>query len=214
MASQKVKRWFAAALFLMFSTLLLFAWTVLIAGRRRSPHLALGGLARAEPRSVVFAGESALTFDGVGEGGRLLARIGARCARGTSPMNRHAVLSLVQATPPYAVCTRPHNLVDDTIASSGRLADCDELSGLLPPPLSLVMALLGRKSPLFLDVGANIGACALRVASGGYRVIALEPVEGNFDALVAGAAANALPPGASLRVLNFAASPRAGLRKL
>jgi len=79
----------------------------------------------------------------------------------------------------------------------------DELPGLLPAP----------QSKMFVDVGANIGACALLMAARGHRVIAFEPTPATFAALAAGVAGNTqlgLIPHMDVRLVNAAASNASG----
>ncbi|CAE8587487.1 unnamed protein product [Polarella glacialis] len=56
---------------------------------------------------------------------------------------------------------------------AGYVVDCEEL-------LSMLQSSSGRNGCALIDVGANVGACAIRAASAGYRVLAVEADPDNF----------------------------------
>lgn len=60
----------------------------------------------------------------------------------------------------------------------------------------------------YLDIGANIGLTAIPVAAAGYRVIAFEPVPGNFDHLAKNVARNGV--GERMTILNKALLEKPG----
>jgi FkbM family methyltransferase len=106
-------------------------------------------------------------------------------------VNANASLHRTTSQPPYILCLRHAQHIDETVRIRGRWTDCDLLPSLLPP--------MTHPRPVVVDVGANIGACTFLLAALGYRVAAFEPTPPTFAALVAGLAANsqaARPPAA------------------
>ena len=94
-------------------------------------------------------------------------------------VNALATLHETSSDPPYFICLRPTEYVDKHLKKTGQWPECSLLRSLLPPPPGL-----------FVDAGANIGACSLFMAALGYRVIAFEPTPTTFAALAAGVASN------------------------
>jgi FkbM family methyltransferase len=101
-------------------------------------------------------------------------------AAGGVPECRWFTTRPVAAERPFRMCLRAHrDLLSDTVANNGRWGDCDSLLALWqqslarhPPPPDVV--------PVFVDVGANIGACTLLMLRAGYRVVAFEPLSSNL----------------------------------
>ena len=101
----------------------------------------------------------------------LMARADLHCPPGT-----HYFRSNSQ--PSYSMCLRTDDLVDNYIRSDGRWLDCDKL---LAPGLNPQ-----RKTAMtFVDVGANVGGCALLLSAAGHSVFAFEPSPDNFALLQA-----------------------------
>ena len=88
-------------------------------------------------------------------------------------------------------CVRPEaDIVSDKLLSNrhaGGFPDCL----MLLPLMSLVRAFAGRSThsdgdlPVALDVGSNIGGCAMLMVASGWRVAAFEPVASNLRYLLA-----------------------------
>jgi FkbM family methyltransferase len=80
--------------------------------------------------------------------------------------------------PSFHICLRADDLVDRYIMEDGRWKDCDKLvsPGLNPR---------NKAKMTYVDVGANIGSCALMLSAGGHTVYAFEPSEVNFRHLEA-----------------------------
>lgn len=88
--------------------------------------------------------------------------------------------------PSFSYCLRPYrDLVSDHIKSAGRWPDCDQL-------VQLWDDCGGPRDPaaLFVDAGANIGACSLLMLSKGVRTHAFEPLPANQFYLNSSLAAN------------------------
>jgi FkbM family methyltransferase len=133
---------------------------------------------------------------------------GRQCAENSGPMNAGAILCVTDTNPSYFLCCRKGQLVDNTVMKEGRWSDCDTL-----PQLIGEASTPGARK-LFLDVGSNIGACAMLMAANGHRVIAFEPVPQTFRALAAGVAANSFAPGVQITLVNAAASSQAGVASI
>ena len=114
------------------------------------------------------------------------------------PVNENATLHFTSTFPSYALCLRTRELLDSVMRSKGRWPDCDVLPSLMPSP------------GLFVDVGANIGACSILMASLGHRVISIEPTPPTFVALAAGVAGNAPNPSWDVRLINAGVSNSTG----
>lgn len=77
---------------------------------------------------------------------------------------------------PYPMCVMTEkDLISEAILEKGNWDDCNQLllmwkKSLLDHPSS---------NPVFVDIGANIGACSLLMLAAGVRVIAFEPVPDN-----------------------------------
>lgn len=128
----------------------------------------------------------------------------------TRPPNAGAQLYRTSTTPPFTICLRPHQEIDDKIRMSGVWPDCAGL----PELIARRDAPTGRRR-LFVDVGANIGACSLWMAALGHVVIGFEPVGSTFAALSAGLAANLGHPngfatGSDVRLIHAAVSDAIG----
>jgi FkbM family methyltransferase len=130
------------------------------------------------------------------------------CAQQPStPENVGAQLFQTRTSPSYSICLRPNQLVDTRVRHEGRWSDCDTLPELIQRSAAQAS---GNRRLSFVDVGANIGACALLMAAQRHQVLALEPVPATYAALAAGFAANAWPPGVDMRMVNAAASDHVG----
>lgn len=127
------------------------------------------------------------------------------CALHSGELNKKASIAITKTSPPYALCCRRRQFVDTVVRRLGRWADCDHLPALMDGVLG------GRKRGLFVDVGANIGACSMLMASKGHRVVAFEPVPQTFRALASAFGANNFAPGATITLVNAAASTSAGV---
>lgn len=119
-----------------------------------------------------------------------------------SPVNLNATIAVMTAAvPPYALCTRNKNLVDTFVRVHGKWRDCDVL------PRLLDLAAETKPRRVFVDVGANIGACSMLMAArGGIRVVSFEPEPDNYYALKAAMVANDFGPGVDMRLVNAGAS--------
>lgn len=126
------------------------------------------------------------------------------CAQHSGSLNRDARLTITKTAPPYALCCRRRQLVDNHVRKYGRWADCDHLPALMEAVAP------ERKRRLFVDVGANIGACSMLMAANGHRVVAFEPVPQTFRALASAFAANNFAAGATVTLVNAAASASEG----
>lgn len=137
--------------------------------------------------------------------GAPLVRTGLPCAQDGSALNVGASFVISRTQPAFAICARQHNAVDAVVRRVGRWPDCDVLPTLMPkepaPPWERY---------LFVDVGANIGACTLLMASLGHRIVAFEPVASTYHALAAGMSANDFGHGFQMRLVNAAASTTKG----
>ena len=115
-------------------------------------------------------------------------------------VNINATLHMTSTSIPHALCLRRgKQTVDGQIMSRGHLPHCDDLPALMP-----------RRGGLFVDVGANIGACSMLMASHGHRVISFEPTPPTFAALSAGLAGNFPNPGWDVRLVNSGVSNASG----
>ena len=121
--------------------------------------------------------------------------------------NAGARLFCTRTVPPYALCLRPDEEIDSAIRATGRWPDCKNLPELIRQPGASGVS---NESSLFVDVGANIGACSMLMAAHGYAVISFEPVVPTFAALSAAFAANTFAAGADVRLINAAASDSVG----
>lgn len=96
------------------------------------------------------------------------------------------------------LCVSPgEDLVAERWRSHGEFVDC-----------SYIASLLGYGNGLFLDVGANLGACTLLVANQGFNVLALEPNGNTAKLLKAAVLRNGLEQ--RVRVLQVAAGQQKG----
>ncbi|KAJ1628419.1 S-adenosyl-L-methionine-dependent methyltransferase [Pavlovales sp. CCMP2436] len=136
--------------------------------------------------------------------GAASASTGVPCAINTGPMNAKAEIVVTHAAAiPYRICCRRNQLVDRVIKQTGKWPDCDHL------PAMLGGSVPGKRL-LFVDVGANIGACSLLMAAHGHRIVSFEPVPQTFRALAAGFAANNFT-GSATTLVNAAASTEVGV---
>ena len=157
---------------------------------------------------LLFAVFIAFTASGKGAVREHAVDTGTPCAQapGVHASNAHATIHLIAESPPYALCLRPKvEKVDRVIATKGRWSECDMLPILLPP-LSQ-----DEPAPLFVDVGANVGACSMLIATRGYRVVSFEPTPPTYAALAAAAASNVnLFPHMDIRLVNAGVSDAKG----
>ena len=87
--------------------------------------------------------------------------------------------------------------------------DCDRLPWLMQDAKGRAGAVPSNK--LFVDVGANIGACSIMMAALGHAVVSFEPVPATFAALAAGMAANRFGAlGTDVRLVNAGVSDEVG----
>ena len=108
-------------------------------------------------------------------------------------MEKGAQLVRTNTHPPYILCLRKGEIMDEWTSYYGRWPDCDPLPGLMSEALSTQP--YGTRGT-FVDVGANIGACSLLMAALGHQVISIEPLRRNTMALEAAlAATNAMSTG-------------------
>jgi FkbM family methyltransferase len=143
------------------------------------------------------------TLDEEGARTVLASKRNRPCAEDSGELNLKASIVVTNTSPPYAICCRRNQLVDRVVRKVLRWEDCDNLPSLIAPSSP------GARK-LFVDVGANIGACSLLMAAHGHRVIAFEPVPQTYRALVSGFAANNFAHGAMVTLINAAASTSAG----
>lgn len=116
------------------------------------------------------------------------------------PVNQNATLHvLASETPPYALCLRQHQYLDNIVRKMGHWPDCDALR-----------RLIAHDRGVFVDVGANIGACSMMMASLGHRVVSFEPTPPTFVALAAALAGNAPNPLWDVRLVNAGVSNASG----
>ena len=86
----------------------------------------------------------------------------------------------------FRQCVRPAgagDLISDVVARDGRWRECDAL-------VPLWRETADEPAGLFVDVGANIGACALPLLRLGARTLAFEPLRVNLAYLTRSALAN------------------------
>ncbi|CAE8587925.1 unnamed protein product [Polarella glacialis] len=90
-------------------------------------------------------------------------------------------------TPPYRLCVRygRHHPIDHFIWNVGYFPDCEQLLAAVGPPDVFGV-------DFAVDVGANIGACAIPLGLLGYRVVAFEPQTVESTMLEASALSNGL----------------------
>lgn len=82
--------------------------------------------------------------------------------------------TLPNSLPPITVCLRPYlDLVSSHIRAHGAWSDCDVL-------LRLYTLFRARYGDIFVDIGANIGACTFTLLAAGATVVAFEPTPSNL----------------------------------
>lgn len=113
--------------------------------------------------------------------------------------------------PSVSICVRrsPQHPIDAFLVQTGSFPDCAALLRSAGPAEA-------AGDDLAIDVGANIGACALLLAQVGYRLVALEPQPLEAEMLRASAKANGfLAPGVRrLRVVQAVAANSTGTREV
>lgn len=117
--------------------------------------------------------------------------------------------SLVKISPTLTMAL--HNgpdLVSDAIASSKKPYCPDILSSAFEREAAAGIHLR------VLDVGSNIGSCALLAASLGHVVAAIEPSQSNFALIQLSASLSAFPPGGDLTIFPVAAAATASKFRL
>lgn len=121
-----------------------------------------------------------------------------------------------EADRPFWTCVHAgagHDVISDRIRGRGQWDDCEDqvwliwsmLSDAAPRQPGAKTAPTPHQQVLVIvDVGANIGACSLRLAHLGHSLVSLEPLAQNFRLLTASIALNNLS--ASVRAFNAGAS--------
>lgn len=117
----------------------------------------------------------------------------------SDPVNKNATFHITTTTPPYVLCLRKSQYLDGHVKLHGRWQDCD-----------LLRTLLRRQKGVYVDIGANIGACSMMMASLGHRVIGFEPTPPTFVALSSALAGNAPNPSWDVRLVNAGVSNASG----
>ena len=115
------------------------------------------------------------------------------------PVNVNATFHITSTAPPYVLCLREGQAVDEYVKRHGRWMDCDPLQ-----------KLMRREKGVFVDVGANIGTCSMMMASLGHRVVSFEPTPPTFVALAAALAGTAPSPSWDVRLVNAGVSNESG----
>lgn len=126
---------------------------------------------------------------------------------GLAPLNERKMLSIGEkcdlqylvpksrkyAVPKIKVCLRPYpDVVSSTIRAVGRWASCDEhVKGFMEASSEADgIHVLERTRGVFLEAGANIGACTLTLLAAGASVVAFEPSPSNLFYLTSSILAN------------------------
>lgn len=102
--------------------------------------------------------------------------------------------SRVGGIPRFKICLRPyHDIVSDSIRESGRWSSCDSHARTFK---RAVRRGIEKHDPqnetldVFLEAGANIGACTLTLLAAGAKVVAFEPSPSNLFYLTSSILAN------------------------
>lgn len=84
----------------------------------------------------------------------------------------------------YTICVEFENdVISSHLLEHGYWRDCRYIPELVVSAASLGGSVTVTKRPLLVDVGANLGSCALEGAALGFRVIAIEPLKRSYSLL-------------------------------